>query len=267
MSKQYPFLKKFFKIDDFDNLEEKNLIYMMRNALLVKIDKKDKFNKELLLLIKSKNWDWSKKDIDGCTVLLYAIYTQSETILDYLIESNTYDISKFDMSINEAILSANRSANFEMLDKILSYPQLNNEYKSSIVLDLLVLPLYYSDKMFLNKNAKAMDLVSIIKDKERLFTWMTHKILEADISDTNRVFFIIDNYPLPIVTKKMIIENIDIKDMPQSLFFKKLNLNELKRRDSYTKNKEMMGKWVNYQNLSQKITETLSSNNLKINKI
>ena len=267
MKKNYPLLKKIFKYKDFSIIEEKDLIYIMRNAPLVKKEEKERFEKELFSLLTSRVWDWKKTDIDDCTILLYSIYTQNYQILDYLIDNKHYDITSFDLIINKAIHASHRTVGFDMLDKIFSYPQIHKDYLESTILDLLIASLNYSESMFINKSTKALDLLSKIDDKEKLFTLTLYSILQTKIDDTNRISLVIENYPLEVSIKRQAIESIGIKDSPKTSYFFVNPFKLFPSQEIYKKNLDIMNKWKGYYDLSENLENSAFKSKIKAKKV
>lgn len=252
MKNKYLLLKTTFKINNFNTILEKDLIYMMRNAALIKDGKKEQFEQEFLSLLQSKNWNWFIKDIDDCTILLYSIYTNSNVILNYLIDNDFYSIREHNLVVQNAINSANRMINFDMLDKIFSYSELNTKYKDNAILDLFLYAFQCSDTVYNKRVNKAFSLLDEIDNKKNLFVEVLESLLKNNrINDSTRIINWLEEYPLFINDKIEITNQIynkisNYEDKSSLLFFNDEKSSSIKF---------LLDKWKSYYSLNIKLSE------------
>ena len=137
-SNSIPYLRQIYKkrFKEDKELSESDIIYFLRNAILnshqpIKINNKVVVNfsyeREVLTLVKAKEWDWHYTDIDKCNILTYAIFNKVDSVANYLIE-NKYDLSVYKEDVSHALTASIRINNIDYFKKIVESKNINTEY-------------------------------------------------------------------------------------------------------------------------------------------
>lgn len=129
------YLKKLYKkrFKEDKEISEKDIIYFLRDSMshlrknYTNILVKPFYEKEILNLIKAKDWDWHYTDIDNCNILTYSIFNKVDSIADYLIE-NKYDLSIYTKDVSNALCASIRINNIDYFKKIVNNEDLNSQY-------------------------------------------------------------------------------------------------------------------------------------------
>lgn len=125
-------LKKYPKLN-ITEIREKDIIYFLRDALSTygsKTTKKrdrENYEKEIFEIIKSKEWDWHKTDIDGCNMLCYSLYNRADEISDYLLDYK-YDITQYKKDVSHALGALVTLQGFDYFEKIFTNNDIHSNY-------------------------------------------------------------------------------------------------------------------------------------------
>jgi hypothetical protein len=128
---------KYENIFNFEKVTEKEIIYFCRDALNHESSNKDSFlkvfyEKEILELIKLKEWDWFKEDIDKNNILTYPIYNNAFEIVKYLIENKKYNLKKYDTRISNA-LQASIILTGQKMQEYITSQDIHNDYVNDMI--------------------------------------------------------------------------------------------------------------------------------------
>lgn len=241
-------LKKYPK-QDFNSLLEKHIIYFCRDALSFYNKDKNKQNleKEILDLIKSKDWDWNAKDIDGNTILTYPIYNNAHSIVDYLLSNKKYNICEYNKEASQALGACINLVSDDMISNILNKHDINIQYKNELVIKAYKSSSRMNDET--NKN-KYLEVAFTILKKGVSF----NDILNSFITETKDyddfpfvVNHFLDNHPLAAKEKLFTVKTYFIQDI-------------IKHDNSSQKFISIAEKWMTYQSLNNELTESNKSN-------
>lgn len=138
-SNSIPYLRQIYKerFKEDKELSESDIIYFLRNAILnsykpIKINNNKvvanfSYEREVLTLVKAKEWDWHYLDIDKCNILTYALFNKVDSVADYLLEYK-YDLSLYKEDVSHALTASIRIDNIDYFKKIVESKNINTEY-------------------------------------------------------------------------------------------------------------------------------------------
>lgn len=125
-------LKKRYLSFDFLNLTEKDIIYICRDSLNPQRNLKEDYEGEILQIIQSKEWDWTVKDNDKCSILTYNVYNNAHSIVKYLLDNNKYDVRTYDKDTSDSICACISLIGQKMINNILEY-DINPRYIDDMI--------------------------------------------------------------------------------------------------------------------------------------
>lgn len=200
--------KKYNKKFNLEELTEKDIIFFCRDNLNYYNSENNRviYEKEILNLIKTKEWNWSVKDIDQNNILLYPVHNNAFTIVSYLIENKKYDLKKYDSDISKALCSSIMPIGEKMNQYLLSQ-DIHKEYISDMI--------FHAYNMSVSKNMKE-EFVFYYKEKAQ-------NLLKQDLN-FNKIFIqflslhefsnhknnfqnFLESHPLDIEEKLLIVKN------------------------------------------------------------
>lgn len=234
--------KKYKKKLSLNELREKDIIYFCRDSLHYGIsqDKKEVYEKEILSLIKMKEWDWSVKDIDKNNMLLYPIYNGAFSIVKYLIENKKYNVQEYNEDISKAICSCIMPVGEKMSHYLLS-KDIHTDYVSDMVFQAYSMSIIDGMKKeyvdyYINK---ARDLLV----KKTNFNKILNQFLKTNEFDKYEMSLLnfLENHPLDKEKKLEIVKSILDEGQKKSLSF-------LRRKEN-----KILDKWIKYIELNKNL--------------
>lgn len=114
--------KKYKQKFPLEELTSKEIVYFCRDSLSHGTSPEDKiiFEKEILNLMKAKNWDLEYKDIDGNNLLSYPIYNNAFDIVHYLIDNKMYDLKEYSDANSQAVCACIMLTGEKMMNYLVS---------------------------------------------------------------------------------------------------------------------------------------------------
>lgn len=217
-------LEKKYSIN-LDNITEKDIIYFCRDALAINKKNENKviYEKEILEIIKSKEWDWFTQDIDKNVILTYPIRNNAFNIVKYLLENKKYNLQEYNEKLSGAVKSCIALAGNEMCEYLLSQ-DLHQEYIEEMAFQAYIMSDYVVPQYRLTYLEKAIELTSLNTDFSKILNKFLNSFSSEEFKKIKLSFVkFLDTHPLSKEEKlnimKPIIES-GLSTMSPSMFFK-----------------------------------------------
>lgn len=236
-----PYLeKRYNKSLKIDTIKEKDIIYFCRDSLSNSISEEDKkkYEKEILSIIKVKEWDWFVQDIDKNNILTYPIYNNAFNIVKYLLENNKYNLKKYDKVISNS-LSACIMLTGEKMQRYILSQEIDNQYITDMafkayIMSINVMPQYKNEYI-----KKAQELINLNADFDKILVNFLKENEFPKLKDTFYQF--LEEHPMTIQEKVKAVVHI-VEKLEE-------NKNSIKFSEKYTSLK----KWLQYHELNEKL--------------
>lgn len=245
------YLKQKFPNQDFNHISEKDIIFMSRTCLAKRDINYHYYEKEILEIIQSKNWNWEEKDIDGCNLLTYPIYNQAFNIVNYLINEKKYDLSLYRKDISTA-LSASIMLNGMMLEKLLTY-SLHQDYPYELLKKV------YSFILIMTHNENDEYRNIYLKHSKTILSTMNQPDYKRILKDMMEISE--DKYNLAYLVIYF-LENMEIKETDKLKY-----IEELKEESTMQNNKRMWSDLEKWKLAEQLKRELVIYSGMKIVKV
>lgn len=227
---------------NLENITEKDIIYFCRDSLSFNKSAQDKmiYEKEILEIIKSRQWDYTVKDIDKNNMLLYPIYNNAFNIVSYLIENKKYNLQEYDKDVSRALCACIMPIGENMNDYILS-KNIHNNYIGDMVFQAYTMSISEGMKeSFIDYYKQKADF---LLKQNASFENILHHFLETSEFPLYRNIFVnfLQEHPLNTEEKLDIIKPILEVGKEKSLTFIKKEKNR------------MLDNWVRYVEMDIKL--------------
>lgn len=220
--------KKYEKNLPLEEITEKDIIFFARDNLNFYVSKEYKiiYEKEILYLIKMKEWDWVHEDIDKNNILVYPIHNNAFSIVKYLIENNKYNLQEYHKSISKAVCSCIMPIGEEMNQYLLS-KDIHTEYIADMVFQAYSMAL--SDKMRPDYVDYYKQKAENLFQKNASFEKILHHFLNTDEFHKYKMTLVnfLEQHPLSREEKLAIVKPILEEGKEKSLAFIKREKNRV----------------------------------------
>lgn len=114
--------KKYKQKFPLETLTAKEIVYFCRDSLSHGTSPEDKviYEKEILELIKQKEWDLLYTDIDGNNLLSYPIYNNAFDIVTYFIDNKLYNLKEYNHENSHAVCACIMLTGEKMMNYLVS---------------------------------------------------------------------------------------------------------------------------------------------------
>lgn len=227
---------------NLENITEKDIIYFCRDALSMNsLENKEEYEKEILELIKLKEYDWFVQDLDKNVILTYPIRNNAFTIVKYLLDNKKYNLQEYNESLSGAVKSCILLTGEDMCDCLLSY-NLHQDYIEDMAFQAYIMSDYVSPKYRLTYVEKAVKLVNYNTDFSKILDKFLNNFNSEEFKKVKLSFVkFLDTHPLSNQGKaevmKPLIEH-GLSTMSPNMFFK---LEKNRMLDNYVR-------YINMQN-------------------
>ena len=237
--------KKYKKKFIVEEITEKDIIYFCRDALAHSLTEKNKGNnqksiyeKEILSLIKLKEWDWFAKDIDKNIILTYPVYNNAFTIVEYILENKKYNLEQYNEQCSGALKACIMLTGEKMQEYILS-KNIHSEYITDMAFKAYTMSEYVMPKYKNEYLKKAEELIQINTNFEKL---VMNFLKYDEFEKVRQTFYLfLEEHPLPIIDKREYIATVlqDIQEQKSGAKYKAKYID--------------LGKWLQYNELNDKL--------------
>jgi hypothetical protein len=247
-------LKQKYSKHNFDNITEKNIIYFCRDALSYYASPKDPdYEKEILELIKQKDYDWFINDNDGNIILTYPILNDAFTILDYLISNKKYDLSVYNNKINDSILASIRKTGKKMIKYLLNQ-NIHPNYITNMALTSFKMSDHISSPNNYNYIKNALFILNKAPQTAITFEYIFSNMIRNPVTSGNSLIYLLNEHKLNNNEKIQIID-LFFEEDKNSRYPLKLNKIEEKIKT--------IEKWKFYLSLIEKYEKPELNQNIR----
>lgn len=220
------------------DLTAKEIVYFCRDALSygTKPEEKVIYEKEILNLMKSKDWDLSYKDIDGNNLLSYPIYNNAFDIVKYLIDNKLYNLQEYNQENSHAVCACIMLTGEKMMNYLVSL-DINKEYLTDMTFRAYSMSSNVMPEYKISYMNKASYLIEHTDFEKILSEFL--KVNEFDKYKEQYLVFL-QEHPLELENKVKIIQAI--------LTPLREKKNFIERVEKY----KILDSWVNYFSLKEK---------------
>lgn len=235
-SQHFPILSAHFS-DMWENvLQENRLMYMLRNfdSLEKKFDKKA-VEAEFLKLFTDYQWDYFAQDIDRNILLTYPIVCKINSVIGFLLDSSThniseasthqenkapvYDLSEYGTLVSNALTASVLPHNLTIYQNLLSCPNIHPQYLE----DLSIMALIRR-----NFSPKYQEFLHLIPQEKVATPRFLQKCFEAQLREPglHLLEMIYAEWNWSLATKKSLIQALIV---PEAQQFSKNTQEQLKK--------------------------------------
>lgn len=241
-----PYLnKKYKKQLNIEDITEKDIIFFCRDALSHSLTKENKNNnkkaiyeKEILSLIKLKDWNWFAKDIDKNIIFTYPVYNNSFTIVEYLLDNQKYNLKEYNEEISGSLQSCIMLTGEKMQEYLLS-KKIHSEYITDMAFKAYTMSDYVMPEYKITYLKKAQELIQLNTNFEKL---LINFIKYYEFEKVKQSFYLfLEEHPLPVKDKRKYVATI------------LNNLQEKKSGARFNSKYIDLGKWLHYHELNSKL--------------
>lgn len=233
-------LEKKYSIN-LNNVTEKDIIYFCRDALSTDIDnsKKAIYEKEILELIKSKEWNWFAQDIDKNVILTYPVRNNAFTIVKYLLENKKYNLEEYNEKLSGAVKACVSLVGDSMCEYLMSH-NLHQDYLNDLAFKAYIMSDSVVPTYRLTYIEKAVKLVNMGTDFEKILYNFLNDFNSDDFKKVKLSFVkFLDTHPLSKEEKLNIMKPIiqqGLANTRPDMFFK---LEKNRMLDNYVRYLDM----------------------------
>lgn len=233
-------LEKKYSIN-LSNATETQIMFLCRDALSLTSEDKNKadYEKEILELIKSKEYDWFAQDIDKNVILTYPVRNNAFSIVKYLLENKKYNLEEYNEKLAGAVKACVSLVGDSMCEYLMRQ-NLHQDYINDLAFQAYIMSDFVDPTYRLTYIEKAVKFVNMGTDFEKILHNFLNNFNSDDFKKVKLSFVkFLDTHPLSKQDKANILKPIIEKGLATTrvdMFFK---LEKNRMIDNYVRYLEM----------------------------